>query len=130
MSSDKATQQIKILGDFKNNIISFLDELIEQFPKEGDLVILRIFLADQIPIVDVMGTFMKRALPIKEMVKTRDEKFFIENDVLFDNVSTSKVSYFKELWVSSKLDAEDRDAIWRWFDLFITFAERYNKLGL
>ena len=29
---------------FKNALISFLDELIGQFPQEGDLVIFRIFL--------------------------------------------------------------------------------------
>lgn len=121
--------QIEILSKFKNSIVAFLDELIEQFPLEGDLVILRIFLSDQVPIMDIMKKFSERALPIKEMVKSRDQSFFIENDVLFSDVNTSKVSYFKELWMSSKLDDEDRDTIWRWFDLFINLAERYSKIS-
>ena len=123
-------QHIKFLGEFRNNIVSFLDELIEQFPAEGDLVAVRIFLADQVPIVDIMNTFVKRVLPIKEMAKARDEKFFLENDVLFAQANTSKVSYFKELWSSSMLDEDDRQTIWRWFDLFISIAEKYNKLNV
>ena len=119
---------MKILTDFRTNLVAFLDELIEQFPQEGDLVIVRIFICDQVPIVDIMNTFSKRVIPLKDMVKQRNTKFFLENDVLFDQVNTSKVSYFKELWASDKLDEEDRDTIWRWFDLFVSLAERYQKL--
>ena len=123
-----ANTAMKILTDFRTNLVAFLDELIEQFPHEGDLVIVRIFICDQVPIVDIMNTFSKRVIPLKDMVKQRNTKFFLENDVLFDQVNTSKVSYFKELWASDKLDEEDRDTIWRWFDLFVSLAERYQKL--
>jgi hypothetical protein len=123
-----ANTAMKILTDFRTNLVAFLDELIEQFPQEGDLVIVRIFICDQVPIVDIMNTFSKRVIPLKDMVKQRNTKFFLENDVLFDQVNTSKVSYFKELWASDKLDEEDRDTIWRWFDLFVSLAERYQKL--
>ena len=119
---------MKILTEFRTNLVAFLDELIEQFPREGDLVILRIFICDQVPITDIMNTFSKRVLPLKDMVKQRNTNFFLENNVLFDQVNTSKVSYFKELWASDKLDADDRDAIWRWFDLFVSLSERYQKL--
>ena len=121
-------QHIKLLGEFRNNLVSFLDELIEQFPAEGDLVAIRIFLADQVPIVDIMHMFVKRVLPIRDMAKARDEKFFLENDVLFVQASSTKVSYFKELWISSMLDEDDRQTIWRWFDLFINISDKYNKL--
>ena len=35
--------EIEILCEFLNGLISFFDELIDQFPTEGDLVIFRIF---------------------------------------------------------------------------------------
>lgn len=123
-----ASTAIKILTEFRSNLVAFLDELIEQFPQEGDLVVLRIFICDQVPIVDIMNTFGARVLPLKDMVKQRNAKFFLENNILFDQVNTSKVSYFKELWSSGKLDDEDRDTIWRWFELFISLAEKYQKL--
>jgi hypothetical protein len=130
MASKQLTQQhIKVLGEFRTNLVSFLDELIEQFPAEGDLVAARIFLADQVPILDIMNTFIRRVIPIKEMAKLRDDKFFLENEVLFSQASTSKISYFKELWTSKILDDDDRQTIWKWFDLFIGIAEKYIKLN-
>jgi len=123
-----ANNVMKILTDFRTNLVLFLDELIEQFPHEGDLVIVRIFICDQIPITDIMHTFTKKVLPLKDMVKQRNAAFFLENDVLFENLSNTKVSYFKQLWSSNKLDADDRATIWSWFDLFISLAERYQKL--
>ena len=49
--------EIEILTEFKTQLIAFFDELIGQFPQEGDLVVVRLFLANQIPIQDVMNVF-------------------------------------------------------------------------
>ena len=122
----KVMTAIQILTDFRQGLISFFDELIEQFPKEGDLIVLRIFIGDQVPILDIMNTFIARLLPLREMVKARDEKFFLENDILFQKLNPNKVSYFKQLWMSDELDAEDRMVIWQWFDSFIILSERYR----
>ena len=46
---------IQILIQFKKSIISFIDELIEAFPTEPDLIILRIFIKDQISIENVIN---------------------------------------------------------------------------
>jgi len=119
--------RIQILTDFKSSLVNFFDELIEQFPEEGDLVVIRIFLNDQVPIADVMATVVAKLLPLKDLVKKRDESFFINNNVLFDKLDKNKVNHFKTLWKSSKLDQEDRDVIWKWYDLFISLSEKYQK---
>lgn len=121
------SSRIQILTDFKTNLVSFLDELIEQFPEEGDLVIARIFLNDQVPIADVMNTFITNLLPLKDMVKQRNDDFFLNNNVLFDRLDKNKVNHFKRLWRSERLDAEDRQVIWKWYDLFISLSEKYQK---
>jgi dTDP-D-glucose 4,6-dehydratase len=46
--------EVVVLSEFKNNMITFFDELIDQFPDLGELVIMRIFLKDQICIKDVI----------------------------------------------------------------------------
>lgn len=120
--------EIQILSEFKNGIISFLDELIEQFPEEGDLVIARIFLKDQIPIVDIMNNFILKLLPLEGQVKERNESFFLENNLLFENIDKNKVNHFKRLWRSERLDRDDRDVIWKWYDSFIFLAKKYQKL--
>lgn len=119
--------KIQILIDFKNSLVNFLDELIEQFPEEGDLVVARIFLNDQVPIEQIMNVVISKLLPLKDMVKRKDEDFFINNNVLFEQINKDKVNRFKILWRSDRLDNEDRLVIWRWYELFISLAEKYQK---
>lgn len=121
------SSKLQVLIEFKFNLIAFIDELVEQFPEEGDFVVLRIFLNDQVPIADVMNTVIQRILPHKEMVKKRDDNFFMNHNGLFDRLDRDKVNHFKLLWRSDRLDTDDRTAIWRWYDLFITLAEKYQK---
>jgi len=116
-----------IMKNFQNNLISFLDELINQFPQEADLVIARIFLKDQVPIADVMNYVCHKLLPLKQLVTNRDEKFFVENNILFEDLQKSKVNHFKKLWRSGLLDDEDKETIFKWFDTFLFLAEKYQK---
>ena len=121
--------KIQILIDFRTALVNFFDELIEQFPEEGDLVMLRIFLNDQVPIADVMSVFISKLLPLKEIVIKRDVNFFLGAGAasLFEKLEKSKVNYFKILWQSDRLDDSDRDQIWKWYDYFIILAEKYQR---
>lgn len=116
--------EIEILSQFKKASILFIDELINTFPREADLVILRIMLKDQLPIVDLMNHFIHKVVPLKDMVTNRDEKFFTENDVLFGGLDKGKKGMFKKIWQSSELDDEDREVIWKWFESFILLSEK------
>lgn len=117
----------EILREFKNNIISFFDELIEQFPNEPDFVIIRFFLKDKIPSEDIILYFIQKVLPDKELVKKRDEKFFTETNSLFGLLPENQANTFKRIWKSSALDKDDRMVIWKWVDTFIFIAEKYQK---
>ena len=119
--------KLQVLIDFKYSLVNFLDELIEQFPEEGDLVVARIFLNDQVPTEQIMNVVISKILPLKEMVKKKDEDFFINNNILFEQLNKDKVNRFKILWRSDRLDNEDRLVIWRWYELFISLAEKYQK---
>jgi hypothetical protein len=123
--------ELDILTQFKNTLISFLDELIVQFPSEGDLVIFRIFLKDKAIIKDLMNYFVHKILPFKDMVKSRDEDFFLNKCTLFESIekedSKNKINRFKTLWRSKSLDKDDKRVVWEWFDSFIFLAEKYQK---
>ena len=120
-------QKIRILSIFKDQFITFLDELIAQFPKEPDLVIVRIFMKDQVPIEDVMCHVIKEILPFETKIDAKDEGFFLENKRLFNEISSESVIHFKRLWTSTSLDNDDRDAIWDWFKSFCILAKRYQE---
>lgn len=119
--------EIEILKQFKDGLITFLDELIDQFPQEGDLIIIRIFLKDRIPITDMMNTFVINILPFKKMVIDRNEDFFLNHCNILDSHDKSKVNKFKTLWRSPYLDDDNKRIVWEWFDSFIYLAEKYQK---
>jgi ABC-type bacteriocin/lantibiotic exporter with double-glycine peptidase domain len=85
-----------ILERFKKAYMAFIDELLEQFPNEADLIIIRVFLEDQVPVSVVADTFIERILPHRNMINRRDETFFLENNHIFDMVDTGKVIHFKD----------------------------------
>lgn len=122
--------EIQILNQFKNSLTSFFDELIELFPREADLIMIRIFLKDQINIKDVMDVFYynlnKNEQELKKMIKDKNESFFLENS-LFDYFGKSKVLHFKHLWNSPLLDEENKIMVWKWVDSFVLMSEKYNK---
>ena len=124
--------ELEILNQFKNSLISFLDELIVQFPCEGDFVIFRIFLKDRILINTIMIYFVQKILPLKKMIIDRDEDFFLNHCTLFEDLNDdnekNKVNKFKKLWRSECLDEEDRVVVWKWFDSFIYLTEKYQKV--
>ncbi len=119
--------QLQLLRGLHTDLLKFFDSLIEAFPDEGDLVIIRFALTDQFPITDIMDYITVSLLPLKSKVDNRDNNFFLENNILFEELDNSKVNHFKKIWKSDTLNEEDRDSIWRWFDRFLLRAERYNK---
>jgi hypothetical protein len=122
--------QIEILKEFKDNLINFFDELIEQFPNEGDLVMIRIFLNDRIEIQYVLQVFIHKInsddQSLRKMVKERNETFFLEHNI-FDSFGKNKINHFKKIWRSGVLDDEDKLIIWRWVDSFIHSGDKYIK---
>ena len=122
-ATDKLDQ---IIRNFHSNIVSFLDELIELFPSDADLILIRLLLKDTIPPTKIINTFIKEIIPNKESIKTRDDDFFMKS-TLFDSFDKSKMNHLKILWKSTIIDDEDRQVIWKWFDTFVYLAEQYQK---
>jgi hypothetical protein len=122
--------EIEVLTEFKTQLISFFDELIGQFPLEGDLVIVRLFFANQIPIQDVMNNFNHKIntndQELRKMIKNRNEAFFLENNI-FDNLGKDKINNIKKIWRSDRLDKEDKEVIWNWVDAFMYLGDKYAK---
>lgn len=125
--------QIQLLetakSNFHTNFVEFIDELIELFPKEKDLIMIRLFVKDCIPVETILNSFITHVLPRKELVENRDDSFFTTNSV-FEIIDKVNPNRFKMLWKSSSLDQEDRDIIWQWFDTFIALVEMYQKIKL
>ena len=74
---------INILTEFKSQLTAFFDELIEQFPMKGDLVVMRLFIASQLPLETAIIKFYNKVNGedglVKKMVKNRKYKTFFLN---------------------------------------------------
>jgi hypothetical protein len=125
--------EIEVLNEFKKQLLLFLDELITQFPLEGDLVVFRLFIANQIPIKDVLDAITlkinKDGGKLRKMAKEKNEYFFLNDNIfeLEDNVDKKKINHFKKLWLSNDLDYEDKNVIWQWMETFIYLSDKYSK---
>lgn len=115
------SDKIKALGDLQKTLVSFFDELIEMFPKEGSFVAIRIMIKDRIPITTISEHFVKNLIPEKEVVKARDTVFFDRNP-LVSALGDSHAQNFKKLFFS--LDTEDQKVIWKWIDAFLILTEK------
>lgn len=129
--NDHERGKIYYMQEFRNHLVQFLDELIEQFPTEPNFVIIRIFIKDQVPVTDVIGRFIRDLLPFREQAQKRDDNFFIEHHFLYMNenemnaIGKKNVDHFTQLWLSDRLDNNDRQIIWDWIDIFMEFANKY-----
>jgi len=118
--------KIKILNLLKTDLIKFLDNLIETFPEESDFIVLR-FLVDKYPIENVMKYIVDKLLPLSDLVNSKNERFFLENNILFEEFSEQKdkINYFKNMWENGSLDEEEKDCIWSWFKRFLSRGNEY-----
>ncbi len=122
----KLKSKSDVLSEFKKNITEFIDELIDQFPTEGNMVMARVKILEIWPISSTMKDYIKHILPFKEAINRRDEKFFLEKDELFVKLEPKKVITFKKMWVD--MDGDNKIIIFNWFKLFNGLAERYLEL--
>ncbi len=120
-------QKIKFLTIFRNNIVTFLDELIEQFPEETDFLYIRVFFKDQANIEEVMGHFIVNILPKKDKIKDRNDAFFLNDNDLLSNFNGDKVNHFKKMWLCDRLDIDEKEIVWKWWDIFVLLAEKYKQ---
>jgi hypothetical protein len=124
--------QIQYLKSFKDQMVTFLDELIEKFYDEPAFILIRIFVKDKIPVDAVLGRFMKECLQYKSLVDCRNDKLFTDSGFLCrtygDSLGQEHIDKFKDIWINPKyLDKDDRKIIWEWMDLFFKLSYNYYK---
>ena len=118
-------RQVEIMTLFKKNLLEFFDDLIEQYPREADLIMYRFFLSEQIPVESLMERFVTFVLPHRSEVETRNEKFFIANDNIFGSSPKDKVIHFKNLYLG--MNEENRLTLFQWFDSFLLLVDKYQQ---
>jgi len=121
--------RIKVIEVFKNNLVNFIEILIEQFPTETDLIIIRTFFLEMCSSVDIINYFSHKLLnnKVKTMIEKQNDQFFIENDTLFSDIKNKqKVFHFKNVWLTAT--DNQKKSIWQWFNKLVRIAEIYKSV--
>lgn len=118
--------QTDILLVFKSNIMSFVDELITQFPDDPELVMLKLFLENHVDMSILLKGF-KKYFAIEQnriMFENRNENFFLEHNPFY-KLSSNQFTKIKTIWLSPKITADDKEVIWQWFELFKKISDKF-----
>ena len=116
------------ISQYKTVLLKFLDEIIGQFPEEGELVLIKFCLEKlpgSIPFNMFNTVIHKNNNKIKKMVKERNHEFFFQCSPL-GFYGKNKMKHFYEVWKSDKLDDETRSTIWDWIDALVDIIDKYN----
>lgn len=120
--------RLKVIEVFKNNLVNFIEILIEQFPTETDLIIIRTFFIEMCSPIDIINYFSNKLLAsnVKPMIVNHNENFFIENDTVFSDIKNKqKVFHFKNVWLGAT--ENQKKSIWQWFNKLVRIAEIYKS---
>jgi hypothetical protein len=118
-----------LVQTFKNSLIEFLDQLIDMFPNESNIVIVRVMVKDVLVIEDLLISF-KTGLEkegVRDMIKDHNDQYFMRHDTLFSNIGSSNINEVKRLWQSGSIDAYNKTIVWAWIDRFVKVADLHTK---
>ena len=121
-------KKFELLIKFKNVLLEFIDELVQQFPNDSDIVMCRIFIKDQIPTQTIMDTFVKYFIPQKELILNQDVLFFTMGTSDFCTALKLNTNIFEKIWYSGTLDDEDKQVIWQWITSLYKMVDKYNNM--
>ena len=121
---------------FKNNMLKFIDELIELCPNKGEFFILKVFVRDNVPLPEIIERFVNIVLPYNQQIKEKDQNFFLTTTALYDSITGFEymrendngkmlIESTRQLW-SEQFDEDDKNACWKWLNLFIILAKKYK----
>ena len=99
---------------FKVILLQFIDELVQMFPSDSDIVLCRILIKDQIPIEAVINIFVKYFINHLDMIENRDESFFSTGTDEFCQALKLRSNIFHRIWFLENLDDDDKATLWEW----------------
>ena len=118
----------ELLKLFREQLLNFVDELIETFPNEGNLILLRVYIDTHLIIEKSLREFTEKINEndgkLKHMIKERNEHFFINYD-LINLESKNEINYMLKLWQDDILQPDDKSTIWDWVDLFVKISDSF-----
>nr|WQM86779.1 hypothetical protein [Marseillevirus cajuinensis]WRK65251.1 hypothetical protein MarFTME_206 [Marseillevirus futianmevirus] len=114
----------------KEQVKNLLEDLCEVFKdepeKKADVRFVQLFFS-VIPEEKLMEHFVKFVLPHADKIHAKNEDFFIKNTDLWKGLPDEKVKMVSEMWVTGRLDPDDKQMMWDYFECFVELAKSWRK---
>lgn len=117
----------KLLHTEMLNLIDAIEHILEEHNLNSDDIVFIRFFFEKLSPAKAMQHVISKVLPWSKQIKSHDDKFFYQNKHIFGELPEDKVDYVAKLWKGNTLDAEDKEEIWQFFEVFVVYAEKYKK---
>jgi hypothetical protein len=110
-------------------ITNFIDELVNTYPNNNELVIFRekYSLLKNANSQLIINYFIKYIYPHKDVIKNEDEKFFLEGggqEEINDKNGLKFRDNMKQLW-NNNMTENNKKIVWKYFKTFILLIDKY-----
>lgn len=130
-SSENDSEDVNLLEEAKRTILDLLNEIEEIIElndiEQGELALVKLIFT-RMNDETIMKQIVTKVLPFKTEIDTRNKNFFINHNTLFSSLPGQRVKHYRHILTDDdRLDDEDREIIWQYFDTFIWLGEQYKK---
>lgn len=117
---DMKTTILDLVEDLKGNVFTEKDE-------QGEFMMVEFFFKRMHP-ESIMNHIVEKILPWKDKINERDQNYFLENTALFEGLPKDRISHYGQVISGGdRVDDEDRETIWAYFDTIVAIAESHRK---
>ncbi len=108
-------------------IIVLKEDILTKNIERKELTAIEFFFSRLNPQM-VMRYVTEHILPFAEKIEKRDKSFFLENTTIFKGLPDDRVKYYsRQISDSSRMDDDDTEVLWNYFDGFVMFAKENKK---
>ncbi len=117
---DMKSTILDLISDLKENVFTHSDE-------QEDLMLVEFFFKRLHP-ERVMQHIIKKVIPHKNKICSRNIDFFVYNKAIFAGLPDDRIAHYGHIITeTNRLDKEDKKVIWEYFDTILELAEDYKK---
>lgn len=122
------TSPLDVASNFKMNIFSLIDYLLDICNCDSDLLAARLAVK-LIPDKIAIENFSHNVQNHRNQIETENEKYFLDEhggNNIFNDFNKEKVIKFRDYW--KRLDDDQKKCVWKYFKYFLKLSDRYIEL--
>jgi hypothetical protein len=124
MNSKKDLEDLKMMTF---DLISDLELIFTEPAEISDLSTITFFYK-RLHAERIMNYTIKKLLPHKQEIETKNIKFFETNSSIFSELPEDRFGHYKNIFLNTKrLSKDDMDTIWEYLRSMSALAESYSK---